>query len=111
MIFIIWRGYGILAPVILVDITFILMMIIDSYTHTINYADAHRWIYSIGSLLGAGLCWPIGKYLNSKPGRIVIDEKTGQRIELKKIHSCFFIPFEYWAVIGVIASIVTLFLK
>lgn len=111
MFFIVWRGWGILAPLILVGITMLVTSLADSLTASLNYADHHRWIYTIGALLGAAACWFIGIKLNRRPGRIVIDEKTGARIELRKTHSCFFIPFEAWAAIGVIASIVTLFIK
>lgn len=109
--FIVWRGWGILAPVILIGLTMTLSFGVDSYTNIVDYADNHRWIYSIGSLLGGILCWHIGVKINRKPGRIFIDEKTGQRFELRIIHSCFFIPFEYWLVVGIIASIATLFMS
>ena len=104
--FLIYRGLGILAPVLLFVITALVSLITNTYTHNTSYADQHVWVMSLGCLVGSVACWYAGKYLNGKPGRIVIDEQTGRRMEIKTRHSCFFIPFEYWAGVGVVISVV-----
>lgn len=105
---IIWTGRGILAPVIIVSIITILSVTADLYTGIDNYGDTHRWLYSIGSLLGGMACWNLGKSWNSKPGRILLDEKTGEGIEVKDSDTCYFIPFQYWLIVGIIVAIVIL---
>jgi len=41
----------------------------------------------------------IGYSLNAKPGRILIDPESNERIEIKTIHSMFLIPLQYWSVV------------
>ena len=47
----------------------------------------------------AALClaW-LGRKLNGKPARELIDAKTGERVLLKQRHTLFWIPMEWWAI-------------
>ena len=38
----------------------------------------------------------IGKKLNGREGRLVQDVETGEVLELKNIHSFFWIPIQHW---------------
>ena len=40
-----------------------------------------------------------GRYLNGKPGRILIDKATGEEVIEKPNHHLMFIKMEYWGVI------------
>ena len=106
---IIWRGWGIIAPFILIGFAAIAQAIGQSlipnqphYTHYIT------WFESTGLLLGSLLCWFLGRYLNSKQ-IIIINEATGRVGRTKSRHTCWFIPFEYWSVVGILAILVILF--
>lgn len=44
-------------------------------------------------------CWFLGRYLNGKPGRVMIDKATGQEVYEKPNHHLMFIKLEYWGLI------------
>ena len=54
--------------------------------------------YIVGSLITAALLWWLGKRLNSAPGRELVDPKTGERLVLRRRHSLFWIPMQWWAI-------------
>ncbi|WP_010517833.1 hypothetical protein [Croceivirga radicis] len=53
--------------------------------------------------------WFFGKKWNLQNERIVIDEKTGQRLKIKNNHTLFWIPMQYWGIIFSILGIIILF--
>ncbi|WP_407140474.1 hypothetical protein [Aquimarina sp. 2-A2] len=53
--------------------------------------------------------WFFGKKWNTKNSRVVIDEKTNERILLTNNHTLFWIKMEYWGIIFVVLGIVVLF--
>ena len=67
---------------------------------------------SIAFLMAGIANWHLGKKWNNKPGRIMVDENTGERLEFKPNHTLFWIKMEYWgvvfAMIGVMQFIVAL---
>lgn len=55
--------------------------------------------FGVGSLLAAGALWPLGLWLNRTDTRTLVDQQSGQAVELGEGggHTLFFIPLEYWA--------------
>jgi NADH:ubiquinone oxidoreductase subunit 6 (subunit J) len=106
---IIWKGWGILA----VLITFAIMLLADVGTGAVfgdtHYYDAHNWPKGAGFLLSGIIVYFVGVYLNSRPGRAMIDKATGREIVLRRVHSLFFIPMEYWGAVLAVAGIVLFF--
>jgi hypothetical protein len=47
--------------------------------------------------------------LNTAPGRTVIDKQTGQEISLRRKHSLFFVPMEYWGPIVAVGGLLLAF--
>ena len=88
MMFIIWKGRGILiVPILFVGLLF-------------GLAIDTTWAVALGLGMACVAIWHLGKKWNDDSnGRIVIDEQTGRRILLKKTHSLFFIPMQYWGLI------------
>mgnify|MGYP000166731658 CR=1 FL=1 len=101
---IIWSGFGFLAALIPIA-TLVLGGVLCKWVtgdDTLYDNNLLLRLFSFG--LASLLVWFLGKRLNGRPGKILIDPATGQPVILKQRHSLFFIPMEYWAfVIALIA--------
>lgn len=61
----------------------------------------------IGLIVASAVNFPIGRAINDpSKDRIVVDSATGERMQLKKRSTLFFIPMEWWSVIMLIVSII-----
>ncbi|WP_422360404.1 hypothetical protein [Reichenbachiella sp.] len=88
---IIWSGRGILTPLILIA-SIVLFISISSESVGV-------YTFPLSILLAGAANWYLGKKWNNTPDRIVVDETTGERIELKSNHTLFWIKMEYWGVL------------
>jgi len=93
---IIWRGAG--AIVLLFGIiSALLMNVVTSLVfNQDNYFADHAWAQGFSLWIAGAVSWFTGRYLNSRPGKVLIDKATGQEVTLKPNHSLFFIKIEYW---------------
>lgn len=105
---IIWRGLGILAPIIPVALWIFLPQLVKTLFGQEAYSGSYSWLSPVSILLGAVAVWFWGRHLNTKNTRTLIDEQTGQQIVLKPNHSLFFINMEYWAIPFALLAIFTL---
>ncbi|WP_170272333.1 hypothetical protein, partial [Clostridium tarantellae] len=103
---IVWKGWGILAILVCALPSMIISKILGE-----NYYLFGNWIHIVICVLSAVLCFAIGRYLNTRPGKLYVEANTGKQVEVKKVHSIFFIKFEYWGIIYVLINIYELFLK
>ena len=65
-----------------------------------------------GLLAAAVVNWFVGIRLNNRPGRELIDAKTGERVVLRRRHSLFFVPMQWWSVplaAGAVIAFVSVF--
>ena len=53
----------------------------------------------------------LGLYLRGKGGRVVVDKQTGREIVLRRRHTLFFIPIEYWGLVVVVLGAFVTFSK
>ena len=103
---VVWTGYGFLAGLIPVVVFALTALVMDRGNQTT--VDA-----VIASVISAALVWWIGRRLNSAPGRVLVDPKTHERLVLRRRHSLFWIPMEWWAIacllvgVGVVVSLFT----
>ena len=92
----VWQGWGILAA--LLPVVFILLMeLLVSSPLGSTFPDARNWSTPLGFVLSAIPIFILGHKLNNKPGRIVVDQETQEVIELKKKHTFFWLPLQYWS--------------
>ena len=94
----IWRGWGFLALIIPV-----VLGILSEQACEMWLGDgAPGWSFQLG--IGAGLLivWFLGRHLNTKPDKILIDPETGEQVALRKDHSLFWIPMQYWAFVWLV---------
>lgn len=59
--------------------------------------DNHPAILGLGLLCAAGINVWLGLRLNRRPARVLIDEKTGRKVKLKRRHTIFFVEMQYWS--------------
>lgn len=111
MLFAIWTGWGILVP-LLVGAGLALTQLVMNAIFGPNYYETHN---DVGGWIGVGIAvisiWFIGKKLNDKPGRTLIDKQTGKEIIFKRRHTFFFINMEYWAIIVLVLAVIFSFVK
>ncbi len=100
--FLIWQGLGFLV-VILPLAVLLAMSLLGSLVNLSNMATI-----VLSLILSAAAVFYLGKRLNSRPGRILVDPSTQESVELRKRHTLFWIPMQYWAfpilLIAIIAS-------
>ncbi len=101
---IVWKGWGIMALLIPLVCSLLVEAVVD-YTYVIDFYKSNDWAMPLVLALSSIIVFSLGRTLNSRPGRIVIDIETNEHIELKKTHSMFWIPLQYWAVIIMALSI------
>ena len=96
MIFV-WSGFGFLVvPVVLVTfvaVTFVLERLLG-YT---GHPELMSCAIALAIIAGAGANWFVGRELNSKPPRELIDPKTQETVLLHRRHKFFWIPMQYWS--------------
>jgi hypothetical protein len=105
---VIWRGAGAAVMLFGIIAAVVMNVITSSAFNQNNYFATHSWAQA-GALWGAGAAsWLAGKYLNSRPGREVIDEVSGERVIQKPNHHLMFIKMEYWGPIYLVIGLVVL---
>ena len=107
----IWRGMGILVLIITVVMLVLLQGITGVAFGDPHYSTTHTWVVGAACLLSAVAVYFLGRYLNNREGRIMIEKSTGKEFELKRKHDLFFIRMEYWAVPLAVGGIFLLFSK
>jgi hypothetical protein len=61
------------------------------------------------AMLVAGiLIWAMDSYLYRNPGRVLVDEKTGERLLWSPKHDFFFLRMRWWGLVCVAVGIVSL---
>lgn len=103
---IIWRGWGILVVLIVGLFELIGYTLIVEPLGLDTKSTSADIIGYLLFLPAAVVIWFVGKYLNGKSKRVVIDKETGQEITLPVAHSLFFVRMEYWAIIFAALSII-----
>ena len=103
---IIWRGWGILVALIAGGAVVLMQVGSDALLGPGTYARHNGWLLPVGLLVAALLIWPLGRRLNGRAARTLLDPATGQQVTLRRDHSLFFIRMEYWAAILALAALV-----
>ncbi|THF64580.1 hypothetical protein E6C76_10980 [Pseudothauera nasutitermitis] len=97
----IWQGWGVLTVVL----TLAGIVLADAIAGADNSAP---WAQALGFFLAAALVGPLGYYLNKRPGRVLVDPETGEKVELRIRHTLFWIPMQYWAIVLIAGGLLLL---
>ncbi len=108
---IIWKGAGIVVLLLGILVCLALNILCAAVFHQNDYFQNHLWAWVTSLWITGALCWPIGRYLHAKPGRVLIDKATGQEITIKPEHHLMFIKVEYWAFIFLAIGLVVLIIN
>jgi len=98
---IVWSGRGFLSIIVLLVTLFLCVSIFS--TENADYS------FIITAFITGIFSWYFGTKWNKKNERVVIDEKTGQRLKIKNNHTLFWIPMQYWGIIFSAFGIIILF--
>ena len=98
---IVWSGRGFLSIIVLLVTLFLSVSIFS--TENADYG------FITTAFVTGIFSWYFGKKWNTKNERIVIDEKTGQRLKIKNYHTLFWIPMQYWGIIFSSLGIIILY--
>ena len=101
---IVWKGFGILIPVLAFLAVFCGQLVQDALGfetpagQDLSMQAALIW-RTIPLFIASVIIWFLGKQLNKKHVTTYTDGKTGEEVEQvrQEQHSLFFIPFQYWA--------------
>ena len=93
---IIWKGWGILALIIPLVFSWTANFVIDSMYGVGTYKNS-TWAMPLIIGLTSFPVAIIGHKVNNEPGRILIDPSNNEKVEIKTVHSMFWIPLQYWA--------------
>lgn len=100
---IVWSGWGILVvPLVVVTVGIF------------GFATGAAGLNEVGGiiagfLVAAPLTWLLGQKLNGPDAsRTLVDPETGEAVVLRRRHSLFFIPVQYWSIPCVILAVVLL---
>ncbi|RIJ84338.1 hypothetical protein RSP822_22110 [Ralstonia solanacearum] len=104
----IWQGLGFLAFLIPVCVSLIGQLTADALFGK-GYYTAPPFLFATLMVLSAAAIWYLGKALNGRPGRVLVDPKTGQQVELKAKHTLFWIPLQWTALLVAVLGVSFLF--
>jgi len=101
---ILWSGWGILT------VLFALAGAgLGGALHGIIPALSDHVAVAIGLLAAAVLNWWVGIRLDNRPGRELVDPKTGGRVILKRRHTLFWVPMQYYSALLLLIAVIALF--
>jgi hypothetical protein len=103
----IWRGWGVLV-LFIVFLTSLAANLIANILAGRDYWNTHAWPLASALIVAGGLIWTTDIYFFRKPARVLVDEKTRERVTLATRNDFFFIPMKWWGLISAGAGIVIL---
>jgi hypothetical protein len=108
---IIWSGLGFLVVVFAFGCSLVMNLITNAVFQDESYFTTERWPLSIALVAAGVLSWLVGKYVNNRQARIMIDKATGREVAFLPNHSLFFIKMHYWGPIFVALGFASLFFR
>lgn len=106
---VIWQGWGILAVVLGFGGLVAAQALLNGLGGPGTYeSDSSLW-GGLGVVVGGIATAALGLRLNGKPPKVLLDEESGERVEVRSNHSLFWIKMEYWGaflIVGGLAMVV-----
>jgi hypothetical protein len=108
MIFV-WSGLGFLVVPIVFVTSMAVTMLLERMLGAIGHSEWMTAAIALGIFAGAAANWFIGRKLNSKPPRELVDAKTNETVLLYKRHKFFWVPMQYWSFPVAVVGLFVLF--
>jgi hypothetical protein len=96
---IIWRGWGFLVAVFAFGASLVTELVTESMTGDDHFYQREAWPLALACVVAGIVTWFVGKKLQARGARVVIDKATGQELTIGDSHTFFFVPMHYWAVV------------
>lgn len=103
----IWRGWGVLV-LFIIFMTSLAANLAANILGGSGYWNAHGWPLASALIIAGALIWMTNSYFFKKPGRVLVDERTGERVTLSNNNDFFFVPMKWWGLISASAGILIL---
>lgn len=100
----IWQGWGVMTLIYCLISASLLNLLTDMLWGEGFYQSA-PWPIPLAVLLAGIFTSVTGLIVNKKPGRILLDPETMEKVEIKTVHSFFWIPMQYWGLIALCLSV------
>lgn len=108
---IIWSGWGFLVAVFVFGASLAMEIVTESLAGDDTLYQTQAWPLAL-ALVAAGIAtWFVGKYLNARGARIVIDKATGKELTIDGRHNFFFIPMHYWGPVLIVLAVLAFVLR
>lgn len=99
MMLLFWSGFGFLVPLVAFAAVLLTEVGVEAAFHDSQYYQTHGWPLGLGLILAAAALYALGERLGRSASRVFLDEATGERVELRRRHTFFFVPMKVWAVV------------
>src|SRR3954466_6572611 len=93
---IIWSGLGFLVAVIAFGCSLLMELTVRAIFNDEHYYQKVGWPILVAFCVAAVIVWFLGKWLNAKQGKVLIDKESGREVVFKPNHALFFINMQYW---------------
>jgi hypothetical protein len=103
-----WRGAGGLVIIIGLLAGLAVNIFTSKTFEEPDYFQKNLWPKLLVLGIAGACCWFLGRYLNNRPARILVDQATGEEIRWKPRHELMFIKMEYWGLIFAAIGLVLL---
>ena len=108
---IIWEGAGFIVAVVAFLMLLLTELSVEALFNDESYYQTHGWPKLAAFFIAGLIVLFIGRYLNRKEGKVMIEKDTGKEVVFKAEHSLFFINVEYWSYILFALGVVFFFVK
>ena len=106
--FLVWSGWGVLVLPIVFATSVAVGGLLQWLLIAASRPELAFLAFSGGLFAAAAVNWLVGRGLNNRPGRELLDPKTQQRVILRRVHRLFWIRMEYWSVPVALAALIPL---
>jgi hypothetical protein len=108
---IIWSGWGFLVAIIAFGASLAMELGTEALVGDDRYYQVQAWPLALALALSGAIVWTVGKYLQARGARVVIDKATGQELTIGGQHRFFFIPMHYWGPVLIVLAILPFILR
>lgn len=95
---IIWSGFGFLVPIVVIAAMVVTQLLINGAMGA-NYYTTQEWPKFVGCTFAALDLLLVGLWMNKPTGQVLVHKVTGVETQVRRHHSFFFIPVQYWSAI------------
>lgn len=108
---IIWNGLGFLVLVFAFGCSLAMNLVTNSLFRDESYYTTRGWPLELALIAAGALTWVVGRALNRRRGKAMIEKETGREVLVLPKHALFFIKMHYWGPMLIALGLAALFLR